>query len=127
MPEFKKIGGRIYGTTFTAKEQEAIDREVMQQLAEYDRKNEKEIDAIILMELRLLFGFGYKRLKDFYFEFGHSINAMLNRYELDHGDAAWLAQYKLKEQLGIDLDEWERERQEYEEKERERREKQNDE
>lgn len=117
MPEFKKISGRIMGVKFSAKEQEAIDREIQAQLAEHDRKNEKEIDAIILFELRRVAGFGYKRLKDFYFSFGRSINAMLNRYELEHGDAAWLAQYKLKGELGIDLDEWERERQEQERKE----------
>lgn len=120
MPEFKKIGGRIFDVKLTAKEQEALERAAKEQLAEFDRKNMKEIDAIILYELRRMCGFGYKRLKDFYFDFGHAINDMLNRYELDHNDAAWLAQYKLKNDLGIDLDEWERERQEYEEQEAKR-------
>ena len=109
MPNFKKIGSRIYGTEFNTKEQDAINREIFKQLAEYDRTHVKEIDALVLWELREMTGFGYKRLKEFYMRFGNAINSLLDRYELKHDDSVWLAQYKLKE-IGIDLDEWEEER-----------------
>ena len=108
MPSFKKIGNRIFDVKFTAKEQEAIDRAIKDQLADYDRKHMREVDAIVLWELHRLFGFGYKRMRDFYFDFGKSINSLIDRYELSGDDAVWLATYKLKE-VGIDLEEWERE------------------
>jgi hypothetical protein len=34
---------------------------------------------------------------------------MLDYYEMSDKDASWLCTYKLKEELGIDLEEWERE------------------
>lgn len=108
MPSFKRVGGRIFDVGFNAKEQEAIDREIKAQLAEYDRKHMREVDAIVLLELRRLYGFGIKRLRDFYFDFGKEINSLISRYELTEDDAVWLATYKLKE-IGINLEEWEKE------------------
>lgn len=120
MPNFKKVGGRIFGVGFNAKEQEAIDREIKAQLAEYDKKHMREVDAIVLWELRRLFGFGYKRLRDFYFDFGDAINALIARYEMDEDDAVWLATYKLKE-IGIDLEQWEKELNNHENQNQERK------
>jgi|GEM_PF-620222 hypothetical protein len=116
MPEFRKISGKLYAT-LNAKERDAMDRavreEAMAALAEYDRKHVREVDAIILLELRRLTGFGYDRLKRFYFGFGAGINALLERYELPQEDDVWLATRQLRE-IGIDLDAWEREREEAE-------------
>lgn len=112
MPDFKRIGGKIYAVKFTAKEQEAINREIRVQLTEDIKKNRREFDALLLLELRQRFGFGVKRLHELYMGFGHAINELLRRYEMNYDDdATWLAERKLRDELGIDLDEWEKERQ----------------
>lgn len=89
----------------TAVQKTAMNREILMQCAEYDSKNELEIDALILWQLHEQLGFGKKRLKRFYENFKPAFKAMLDRYELEEGDQVWLATHKLKE-LGIDISEW---------------------
>ena len=47
----KKAGGRVYGADLTAAEKKALDIELKRYFAEYDYKNIKEIDAIVLWVL----------------------------------------------------------------------------
>lgn len=101
----KKSNGRVYGATLTAAEKKAMDLEIQRQFAEYLSKSEDEISAIILWELHEQFGFGPKRLKDFYIHFGKSVKDLIARYELDSSDDIWLCTRKLKE-IGVDLDKW---------------------
>lgn len=105
----KKAGKRVFGAVMSAAEKKAMDMEIQRQLAEYDRKHIREIDALVLWELREQFGFGNKRLKKFYDNFSRGIEALINRYEMEQGDDVWLCTYKLKE-IGCDLEEWEKER-----------------
>ena len=58
-----------------------------------------------------VFGFGEKRLKRYFDEFGKQLNALIKYYEMNEEDEAWLCSYKLK-QAGIDLDKWEAEKNE---------------
>ena len=69
----------------------------------------REIDALVLWELREQLGFGNKRLKKFYDNFSRGIEALIRRYEMEQGDDVWLCTYKLKE-IGCDLEKWEKER-----------------
>lgn len=108
MAIFKKANGHIYGVQFSAKEQKAIDAEILRQCAEYDRKNMNEVDACILWLLHERFGFGYKRLRLVHDLFSKELNALVKRYEMEDGDAVWLATHKLKE-YGIDINEWNKE------------------
>ena len=48
MAVFKRANGHIFGVQFSAKEQKAIDAEILRQCAEYDKKNANEVDAVIL-------------------------------------------------------------------------------
>lgn len=48
MAVFKRANGHIFGVQFSAKEQKAIDAEILRQCAEYDKKNADEVDAVIL-------------------------------------------------------------------------------
>lgn len=105
----KKAGKRVFGAVMSAAEKKAMDMEIQRQLAEYDRKHIREIDALVLWELREQFGFGNKRLKKFYDNFSRGIEALISRYEMEQGDDVWLCTYKLKE-IGCDLEEWEKER-----------------
>lgn len=63
MAVFKRANGHIFGVQFSAKEQKAIDAEILRQCAEYDKKNANEVDAVILWLLHEKFGFGKKRLR----------------------------------------------------------------
>ena len=46
----KKAGKRVFGAVMSAAEKKAM--EIQRQLAEYDRKHIREIDALVLWELR---------------------------------------------------------------------------
>lgn len=105
----KKAAGNIFGADFTAAERKAIDMEIQRQLAEYDRKNMREIDAIFLWVLHEKLGLGHRRLKEFYNSFYAEMAELIRRYELEDTDNVWLCTYKLKE-YGIDLEEWEKEK-----------------
>lgn len=106
----KKAAGKVYGVEFTAAEKKAINLELARQSAEYDRKHARELLALILWELHNnpRFAFGKERLKTFADGLGNGIQALLERYELEDGDAVWLATKQLKE-YGVDLEEWEKE------------------
>lgn len=105
----KKAGKRVFGAVMSAAEKKAMDMEIQRQLAEYDRKHIREIDALVLWELHEQLGFGNKRLKKFYDNFSRVIEALIRRYEMEQGDDVWLCTYKLKE-IGCDLEKWEKER-----------------
>lgn len=108
MAIFKKSNGRIFGVQFSAKEQQAIDAEILRQCAEYDRQNADEVDAVILWLLHEKFGFGEKRLRAFYDYFSIELDALVKRYEMGDEDKAWLCSRKLKD-YGIDISEWNKE------------------
>ena len=93
----------------TADEQKAMNMEIQRQLVEYDRKNELELDAIILWELHTQLGLGPKRLKKFFDGFSDALNALVNRYEMDISDDVWLCTHKLKE-IGVDVENWYRQK-----------------
>lgn len=58
----KKAGGKIYGAVLTAAEKKAMNMEIERQLAEYTRKHEVELNAMILYVLHEQLGFGEQRL-----------------------------------------------------------------
>lgn len=107
--QIKKAGGKIFGASLTAAEQKAMNMEIQRQLVEYDRKNELELDAIILWELHTQLGLGPKRLKKFFDGFSDALNALVNRYEMDISDDVWLCTHKLKE-IGVDVEDWYRQK-----------------
>ena len=105
----KKINGKIFGAELSAAEKKAMYIEIQRELAEYDKKHAREIDALVLYELIEQFGFGEKRLRKFYDNFSRGIEELVKRYELDPDDDVWLCTRKLKDR-GIDLEAWEKER-----------------
>ena len=104
----KKTGKNIFGAVLTSAEKKAMDIEIQKELAEYDRKNVKEICSIIIRILRDEFGFSKKKAKQFYMSVDSSVMNLIRYYELGLGDDAWISTRILKEQ-GIDIDEWEAE------------------
>lgn len=106
--QIKKVGKIVLGAELTNEERKAMDIEIQKELAEYDRKNAIEIDAIFLWALHEQLGFGVERLKKFFFNFAPELDKLLERYELKTGDAVWLCTYKLKD-IGADIEAWEQE------------------
>lgn len=103
-----KFGNTILGVNLTTTEKKALDLEIQRQLAEFDQKHEIEMEATVLWVLHERFGFGSKRLREFYEDFDKEIKRLLSRYEMEESDRVWLCTKKLKD-LGIDLDEWRKE------------------
>lgn len=64
----------------------------------------RNVEAIILYQMHEQFGFGKKRLQQFFDNTAPMIKDMLNEYNWDKDeDAIWLCEYKLKKEVGIDL------------------------
>lgn len=106
-----KISGKTpIGVNLTSKERKAMELEIQRQLVVLNEKNAKELCAMVLWVLHENYGFGIKRLKRFYFEFADEVNALAKRYMMDNDrkdKRPWLCTYML-EQIGVNLDEWEK-------------------
>lgn len=74
----KKAGGKIYGAVLTSAEKKAMNMEIERQLAEYTRKHEVELNAMILYVLHEQLGFGEQRLRKFFDRFSVEIDALVN-------------------------------------------------
>ena len=115
MPVFKKALGKIYGIEFSKAEKEAMEKELRSQMTEYDRMHENEIDAMMLLALHKLAGFGPKRLKEFYCGFQPMLKDVMQQYDCGTSEIEWVCTQALKD-YGIDISEW---RTELEENQRE--------
>lgn len=104
----KKAAGKVYGASMSAAEKKAMDMEIQRQLAEYDRKHLAEIDAMILWVLHDRFGFGPKRLRQYYDAFREATGGLVERYQMDQEDDIWLCTEMLK-RIGVDIEEWHKE------------------
>lgn len=104
MPQFKRMGGKIFGVSFNKKEQEAMDKEIRRQVAEQEQQFLLDYDCMVLYSLRTQLGFGEKRLKRFYEKFAKQHRELINNYECEDDDGR-LCRYKLKQQ-GFDIKEW---------------------
>lgn len=107
--QIKKAGGRVYGAVLTNAEKKAMDMEIKRQLAEFDKKNMLEVDAMVLWVLMEEFGFGEKRLRRFHDTFSKQIHSLVERYQMDENDDVWLCTEMLKRR-GIDINQWNNEK-----------------
>lgn len=79
--------------------------EIRRQLAEADKKDSLEIDSMILWILHDKYGWGKRKLKDFFDTFTQELKALTDRYVMEDCDTVWLCTRKLKD-AGIDISEW---------------------
>lgn len=107
--EIKKSGKTIFGARFTVAEQKAIDMEISRQMAEYVRRTNIELEAILLKRLRDKLGLGEKRLREFFDTCDDDVARMIQYYELGDTDQAWLCTRQLKEE-GFDIEQWYKEK-----------------
>lgn len=106
---FKKAGKSIFGVQFNKAEQKAIDVEIKRQIVENDLQFDMDKEASILYMLHTQFGFGPKRLKKAWDMFYSETKKLREYYMKEQSDEGWLTRLKLKEEVGIDLEEWYRE------------------
>lgn len=102
----KKAGKVVLGAQLTSEEQKAIDIVIKKQIAEMNRKNADEIDAMILWELGEQLDMSVEDMRKFYDRFAVGLRELNARYEMDADDIPWLCTYKLKDRYGIDISEW---------------------
>ena len=104
----KQVGRIILGAELTPKESKALEIEVMKVMADLNRKNADEIDAILLWWLHEKLGFGYERLKQFHHDFAPQLKELCDRYEMHEEDERiWLCTKKLKDyDPRIDIATW---------------------
>lgn len=105
MPTFKRALGKIYGVEYSKAEQQAMEEEIRRQAAEYDRAHENEIDALMLLAVHKLCGYGPERLRRFYDGFYPMLKDLLRRYDCGVSETEWACTEALKE-YGIDIEEW---------------------
>lgn len=108
--EFPRAFGKIYGVKLNKAEQKAMDEEINRQYFELDRKYTRDNDAAILWALHECFGFGEKRLRQFW-EFFFKEQARLREHYQTGDNEGNLCKCKLKE-IGVDIDKWHDEREE---------------
>ena len=89
----------------TAKERKAMDDEIDKQLAEATRRQEGDIDALLLWYLHTEYGFGEKRLRKFIEGLNTRLRELADWYDMGERDQMFLVMREL-EKIGIDLDEW---------------------
>lgn len=98
-----------YGKPMSKAERKALDVEIRRELEEWDWKHSIEIDAMILWVLHEEFGFGPKRLKQFFDRFSSSLTELKDRYQMEEEDKIWLCTHMLK-RYGVDLEVWAQEK-----------------
>lgn len=96
--------GKPYGADFTSAERKAMDKEIRRQIIEMDRKHSDDLDAMVLYTLHVKFGFGKKRLREFYDAMSEEHNNLIKHYEMPD-DFSWLCKRKLKD-IGVDIEQW---------------------
>lgn len=106
-----RSGSKIFGAHLTKVERQALDIEVRKAIAENEKIYHADLDAAILYYLHDKYGFGEKRLRDFWDGFNELHGRILRDYMVLNDEAAWVCRDKLK-QIGVDVVKW------YEEDER---------
>lgn len=109
MATFYKLG-KTLRAKFNKAEQKAVDYEIGQQAAAFEKLHADEHDAMLLWVLHTEYGWGLTRLRRFWDTYRAAHRALIRRYETYDSawEDAWICQRKLKE-AGIDIEQWDRE------------------
>ncbi|MCM1232753.1 MAG: hypothetical protein NC489_21715 [Ruminococcus flavefaciens] len=89
----------------TPTQQAAMMHEIHRQCLEADKALTLDMDTVVLWTLYRLYGFGVKRLHNFYIEMAKEHQRMRHYYEIDD---LFPERLKLKE-MGVDLEAWQKE------------------
>lgn len=104
---FIKFRGQILRVELTPKEQEAVNAEVNRQLVKRHKEFSDDVDYMICKILHDHFGFGVKRLRQFYDHFCEDNYALMQRYEMS--DAGTYIAREEMNAIGCNIEEWNKE------------------
>ena len=119
--KFPKVSlkGNRCRVELTAAEQSALDREIQRQCAagkaKFDKEHAREIVAMFLWTSHEIFGHGPLKMKRQYIQFTTQLKALIEKFEMDDFDGAWLCTRQLEQYLakhGTSLDDWDKESEE---------------
>ena len=99
--------GNPYGADLSSKERKALDKEIRRQIIELDKQHSDDVDSMVLYTLHTRFGFGKKRLRQFYEALLQEHDKLVHHYDMPD-DYPWLCKHKLKE-IGVDIEQWNQE------------------
>lgn len=99
----KRSGSKIFGAHLTKNEHLALEIEAKKMIIENEDKYRADMDAAILYYLHTKYGFGVKRLRDFWNGFNKLHDDMIRNYL--EPDAAWVCRVKLRD-IGVDVLKW---------------------
>lgn len=100
-----RSGSKIFGAHLTKTEQKALDIEAKKAVLQCEEQYRADLDAAILYFLHTKYGFGVKRLREFWDGFNALHEEMIQHYMVESADAAWVCRDKLK-QIGVDVVKW---------------------
>lgn len=89
---------------FTNKERKAMEDEINRQTAKNIQKLSVDLQALVLWQLHEQLGFGKKRLLRFKKAFQPMIQELQNFYETRSDEVDFVCKYKLKNEVGIDVE-----------------------
>ena len=107
---FKRFQGKIFGVSFTPKEQKAIDEEIDRQVIERHRTFTDDFDYMVMRILHDQFGFGLTRLRRFYDAFKEDNAELIEHYEMPDA-GVYIARMEMNE-IGCNIEKWNSERSE---------------
>ena len=94
----------------TSSERKVMMDEINRQIAEKDKQYTMEVDATVLWSIYVHFSdiidITAEELKSFWNTFTQEHKRLRERYELPEKDTGWLYSQMLKNEFGIDLEEW---------------------
>ena len=105
---FIKFRGKILRVELTPKEQKALDENTRQYVLALHQKFGDDVDYMIMRILHNHFGFGLSRLRRFYEAFRVDNAALVKHYEMEDA-GAYIARKEMNE-LGCNIEEWNKER-----------------
>lgn len=100
-----RSGSKIFGAHLTKVERQALNIEVKKAIVENEEQYRADLDAAILYFLHTKYGFGVKRLREFWDDFNALHEEMIQHYMIDSEDAAWVCREELKN-IGVDVKQW---------------------
>ena len=93
----------ITKAAFSGVGKQAAEAEIKRQILEADKNCTLDMDTMYLWTLHAKYGWGYKRLKQFYLDVFREHLRMREFYEMND---LYPERVKLKQECGIDLEEW---------------------
>lgn len=101
----RKLNGKIFGAELSENEKKAMDIEINRQIIEADREYQLDLNTLVLYTLYAHFGFGKKRLREFFLSMKQEHDDLINHYELEEEEFPWIARKKLLD-AGVDVEKW---------------------